>query len=239
MGYFTLVDDDRVEASNLSRIVGATSEDAQQKRAKVEISKRLILEGNPDATVTLVAKDVAKESAARQLIECDFIFLAADSMRARLVFNAVVHQYFIPGVQLGSKIRSENNGTLAEVMSANRPVRPGHGCLWCNQLIDASELAKEAKTDDERKAQAYGVAEPNPSVIGLNAISAAHAVNDFMLDYLGLRPETEVLYYEHFHFLKRKHTFVEPRRDKDCPECSRGGLRYGRADSTDLPSVEG
>jgi len=239
VGHFTLIDDDRVEGLNLSRIVGATSLDAQQERAKVEVSKRVILEGNPDATVRLLAKDVAKESVARQLMECDFIFLAADSMRARLVFNAVVHQYFIPGVQLGSKIRSENNGTLADVMSANRPVRPGHGCLWCNQLIDASELAKEAKTDDERKAQAYGVEEPNPSVISLNAISAAHAVNDFMLDYLGLRPESEVLYYEHFHFLKRKHTFVEPRRDKDCPECSRGGLRYGRADSTDLPSVEG
>ena len=74
-----------------------------------------------------------------------------------------------------------------EVMSANRPVRPGTGCLWCNQLIDPNQLAKEAKTDEERKAQAYGVEEPNPSVISLNAVSAAHAANDFLLDYLGLR----------------------------------------------------
>lgn len=37
---------------------------------------------------------------------CDYLFLAADSMRARLVFNALVHQYLIPGVQLGSKIRT-------------------------------------------------------------------------------------------------------------------------------------
>ena len=60
-------------------------------------------------------------------------------------------------------------GALVEVMSAKRPVRPGHGCLWCNQLIDQNQLAKEAKTDEERKAQAYGVNEPNPSVISLNA----------------------------------------------------------------------
>jgi hypothetical protein len=239
VGYFTLIDDDLVEDSNLSRIVGATAVDAEQQTAKVEVANRLILEGNPDATVKQIAKDVAKESVAKQLTECDFIFLAADSMRARLIFNAVVHQYLIPGVQLGSKIRSDNDGSLAEVMSANRPVRPGHGCLWCNQLIDANVLAKEAKTDEERRSQAYGVEEPNPSVISLNAISAAHAVNDFMLDYLALRPESDVLYYEHFHFLKRKHALVEPRRDKDCSECSRGGLRYGRADSTDLPAVEG
>jgi hypothetical protein len=236
---FCLIDDDHVEESNLSRIVGATISDACDGTLKVNVAERVILQGNPDAKVKLVAGDVARESAAKELIGCDFVFLAADSMRARLVFNAVVHQYLIPGVQLGSKIRADDDGVLVEVMSANRSVRPGDGCLWCNQLIDTNELAKEAKTDEERKAQAYGVGEPNPSVISLNAISAAHAVNDFLLDYLGLRPEREVLYYEHFHFLKHKHNLVEPRRQKDCPECSRGGLRYGRADSTRLPCLEG
>lgn len=239
VGEFCLVDDDCVEASNLSRIVGASASDALDRIAKVTVAERLILQGNDRARVTRVAKDVAKESAAKELVSCDYLFLAADSMRARLVFNAVVHQYFIPGVQLGSKIRSDPAGALVEVMSANRPVRPGTGCLWCNQLIDANELAKEAKTDEERKAQAYGVGEPNPSVISLNAISAAHAVNDFLLDYLGLRPERATLYYEHFHLLKAKHSLVEPRRDKECSECSRIGLRYGRGDSVALPCTEG
>src|SRR5208283_4697698 len=145
------------------------------------------------------------------------------------------HQYLIPGVQLGSKIRSDGKGALMEVMSANRPVRPGYGCLWCNQLIDQNQLAKEAKTDEERKAQAYGVEEPNPSVISLNAVSAAHAVNDFLLDYLGLRPENGQLYYEHFHFLKGTRNLVEPRKDRDCSECSHSGLRYGRGDAVGLP----
>jgi len=183
--------------------------------------------------------DVTKESAAKALTSCDYLFLAADSMRARLMFNSVVHQYLIPGVQLGSKIRSDSTGGLVDVMSANRPVRPGHGCLWCNQLIDSTQLAIEAKTDDERKDQAYGVEEPNPSVIALNAISAAHAVNDFLLDYLGLREHGGALYYEHFHFLKGKRTLVEPRKDRDCSECSHSGRRYGRGDLVGLPCIEG
>ena len=127
----------------------------------MSVAERVILQGNPNAAVKLVARDVARESAAKELIGGDSVFLAADSMRARLVFNAVVHQYLIPGVQLGSKIRTDRDGALVEVMSANRPARPGNGCLWCNQLIEANELAKEAKTDEERKAQAYGVEEPN------------------------------------------------------------------------------
>jgi hypothetical protein len=203
------------------------------------VATRIIQQANPHARIEACVGDVAKESVAKALTRCDYLFLAADSMRARLVFNALVHQYLIPGVQLGSKIHSDHSASLAGVMSANRPVRPGRGCLWCNQLIDATLPAKESKTDDERRAQAYGTEQPNPSVISLNAVSAAHAVNDFMLDYLALRPEPQTLHYEHFHFLKRVRTLVQPRTDSTCPECSPGGLRYGRGDSIPLPCVQG
>src|SRR5207302_3514904 len=168
---------------NLSRIVGATLSDAEKRHPKVAVAKRLIRESNPAAEVVTIIDDIAKESVARRLVENDYLFLAADSMRARLVFNAIVHQYFIPGVQLGSKVRVDEEGNIIDVLSVNRPVRPGQGCLWCNELIDPTALATEAKTDAERVDQAYGTSEPNPSVIALNGISAAHAVTDFMLDY--------------------------------------------------------
>lgn len=239
VGHFCLVDNDYVEESNLSRIVGASTSDAAGRVPKVAVAKRLILQGNGNVDIQLVKEDVAKECAAKALTSCDYLFLAADSMRARLVFNAIVHQYLIPGVQLGSKIRPDSAGGLVDIMSANRPVRPGNGCLWCNQLIDPNLLALEAKTDEERKAQAYGVEEPNPSVISVNGISAAHAVSDFLLDYLGLRPERERLYYKHFHLLKNKQSLVEPRRDDDCSECSHAGLRFGRGDAVALPCIEG
>src|SRR5258706_6883359 len=153
VGHFCLVDDDRVEKSNLSRIVGASQEDAASATTKVIVAQRLILQANRNADVQLITDDVAKVSVAKALTACDYLFLAADSMRARLVVNAIVHQYLIPGVQLGSKIRPDPAGALAEVMSANRPIRPGRGCLLCNQLIDATQLAKEAKPDEERKSQ--------------------------------------------------------------------------------------
>jgi len=239
IGRFILVDNDAVEESNLSRIVGATAADARKSTLKVKVAKRLIQEANKNAKVTLICDDVAKESVARKLVDCDYLILAADSMRARLVFNALVHQYLIPGVQLGSKIRQDPDGTLADVMSANRPVRPGYGCLWCNQLIDPTALAKEAKSDEERKAQEYGVEEPNPSVISLNAIAAAHGVNDFLLDDLGMRTNAEPVLYEHFHCLSRKRDLVQPRRDPSCSECSYQGSRFGRGDLIELPCING
>jgi hypothetical protein len=239
IGHFYLVDDDKVEHSNLSRIVGANAADVILRAPKVQIAERVIKQANPEAEVILIENDFAKDSVVSRLTGVDYLFLAADSMRARLVFNALVHQYLIPGVQLGSKIRADKDGSLLDVMSANRPVRPGQGCLWCNQLIDTNILAKEAKTDEERKAQAYGTDEPNPSVISLNAISAAHGMNDFLLDYLDLRAECEILHYEHFHFLTNKRSLVEPRQDNDCPECAVTGERYGRGDAVALPTMEG
>ena len=237
VGHFVLIDPDTVERSNLSRIVGASSKDADSAKLKVQVARENILSANPEAIVDCYAGDFAFESICRHVLDCDYLFLAADSMRARLVFNAVVHQYLIPGVQLGSKIRISAEGNLLDVMSAVRLVRPGEGCLWCNQLIDPTELANEAKSDAERKAQAYGANVPNPSVITLNAIACAHAANDFMMDFLNLRDDLGVN-YEHFHFLTNKRMVVQPRLETDCPECSRNG-RFGKADSIALPCADG
>lgn len=110
VGHFCLVDDDRVEKSNLSRIVGATPADATSSTTKVIVAQRLIHQANGKAEVQLITDDVAKESVANALTGCDYLFLAADSMRARLVVNAIIHQYLIPGVQLGSKIRPDPTG---------------------------------------------------------------------------------------------------------------------------------
>lgn len=237
VGEIVAIDPDCLETSNLSRVVGATFADAREGRSKVVIAAGHAAEAST-TQFTVREADVAAESVARQLRGCDYIFLAADSMRARLVFNALVHQYLIPGVQLGAKVRAAADGKLLDVMSAVRPVRPGEGCLWCNQLIDPHQLALEAKSDAERRAQAYGVTEPNPSVITLNAVAAAHAVNDFLFFFLDLPPTPAPLAYRHFHFLDGTAKLVLPRKDDDCRECGRGG-RYGRGDATSLPCIEG
>jgi hypothetical protein len=238
VGNFVVIDDDVVETSNLSRIVGSSRCDAVSGTSKASVITRLILQANEGAHIEVVVDDVAKNSVARSLIGCDYVFLAADSMRSRLVVNAIVHQYLIPGVQLGAKVCSDYSGKLLDVMSVNRRLRPGQGCLWCNGFIERTQLALESESDQKRKEQAYGVSEPNPSVITLNAVAAAHGVNDFLFDFLGLR-ESAAVRYEHFHFLRRTQMKVEPRQETSCSECSKTGARYGRGDGVELPCLEG
>ena len=162
VGTLLLVDSDPIECSNLSRVVGATTLDVELGLLKSQIAVRHARELALDASLHAIAGDVATSSVAQTLRDCDFIFLAADSMRARLVVNALAHQYLIPTVQVGAKVRPDDTGKLEDAMSAVRQIRPGAGCLWCNGFIEPTRLAIEAKSDAERKAQAYGVEEPQP-----------------------------------------------------------------------------
>ncbi|NQT61291.1 MAG: ThiF family adenylyltransferase [Bacteroidetes bacterium] len=239
VGKVTLIDSDRMESSNLSRVVGANDDDVKKGTLKVDVAERVFMQGNPSSVVRRIPEDFAKSSILTKLLTCDYLFLAADSMRARLVFNALIHQYLIPGTQMGVKIKSNMNGEILQVYCANRAVRPGVGCLWCNQLIDTTQMAKEAKSDDERKKQAYGTETSNPSVISLNAISASLAVNDFMFDYLELRQGKPQHHYVHYFPLENKYSLVEPRVDDNCPECSHHGQRYALGDLIELPGIEG
>ena len=236
VGNLVLIDPDKIESSNLSRVVGATRVDVETGQLKTHIAVRHAREMADHATLQPVTGDVSRQSVAQVLRDCDFIFLAADSMRARLVVNALAHQYLIPVIQMGAKIRQGDCGNLEDAMCAVRHIRPGTGCLWCNGLIDPTQLAVEAKSDSERKEQAYGVQEANPSVITLNAVAAAHAVNDFLFDFLGLRTGDVEAAYHNFHFDRGKDQRVIPRRSPECRECVH---RLAMGDAMELPVVEG
>ena len=235
VGHLVFIDPDKVENTNLSRVVGSTPVDVKTKQLKTQIAIRHARELSTNGRLDGIARDVVSYSVAQRLRNCDFIFLAADSMRARLVVNALAHQYLIPATQMGAKVRPGPHGGVEDAMAAVRQIRPSMGCLWCNGLIDPTQLAIEAKSDMERKEQAYGVQEPNPSVITLNAVAAAHAVNEFLFDFLGLRTKETKTLYRHFHFHKDTMQRVIPRHDSACPECSR---RLALGDALELPVTQ-
>ena len=254
VGTLLLVDPDRLTVSNLSRVVAATRWDARwpfsASRAprwlqgmamrlsarKTTIAARVARRANPDAEVVQIAANVASRNVARSCRDCDFVFLAADSMQARLTVNALVQQYLIPGLQVGSKIVTGDDGhRLEDAYSVVRWLLPGRGCLWCNGLISPQRLAWEAKTERERRDQEYGVAVPNPSVITLNALGAAHAASRFMHAYLGLSEASRTTDLR-IHPITGEACHDVPRHDLHCPECGVDG-RLAQGDALDLPTL--
>ncbi len=123
------------------------------------------------------------------------------------------------------------------VAAHGRPVAPGEGCLWCNELIDPVRLQEEGMSDGELRANRYlDAAIAQPSVIALNAVGAAHAVNDFLFYITGLmRPNASTDYMRHFARC-RQTSLIAPRSDPACTECGPAQhSRLGRGDTRRLP----
>jgi hypothetical protein len=100
---------------------------------------------------------------------------------ARHWVNAAVHRYLIPATQTGIKIPVDTHSRAGQIHAVTRLFLPGEGCMWCNQLIDPTRLAIDMHPASEREAARYVPGVLAPSVITLNAIAAAEAVNQFML----------------------------------------------------------
>ena len=250
VGHFVLIDPDRLDPTNIPRVLGARRRDVWWSLAspaapqwmrrlalrfasrKVDIARRIIRQANPAARVRLIDRNVLEPKAAAALQVCDYIFLAADEMQARLLVNAIVHQFLVPGVQVGSKVTVAPERQVTDIFSVVRPMRPGINCLWCNQLINPARLADEAKSRQERDGQRY-VDDPDvvaPSVVTLNAVGASHACNDFLMYMTGLADKDGSLDFAHYDSRARKVLLATPRHDSNCPECGTtpdGRLAHG------------
>lgn len=258
VGHIVVVDDDIVEPTNLPRIMGASRWDAVEwltrqgrpawirrlgrrlARPKVVVARRVARRANPSCRVTTIRGDVSSDSVARRLTGVDYMFLAADTFRARLVINAIAFQYGIPGVQLGAKVRVQSaDGAVGEVYAVVRSFGPDHGCLWCNGLIPPARLAEEAVGNDQRRRQRYVEDEgvDVPSVITLNSVAASHAANEFMFHLTGLPRDHDGSDYVRFLPIAGEVEFTQPRRDPACSECGVApAARRGRGDGVPLPT---
>jgi molybdopterin/thiamine biosynthesis adenylyltransferase len=260
VGEFVLVDPDRAEVSNLPRLTGASDFDAMAwfadetkpqwlrtlsmrlARPKVVLARRNILKANRHARVDATFGNFLEADIAAKFVDCDYLFLAADTMRARLLFNAIVHQYLIPGVQVGAKIQVDpSTGEVLDAFSVVRPVTSESGCLLCNNLINSAKLQEESISDGDRNRQRY-IDEPEivaPSVITLNAVAVSHAANDFLFYMTGLRYPVALPGYMRVQPQFRRICFDEPSRSPACPECgSNSKSRLARGDARRLPTME-
>ncbi len=255
VGQVVVVDPDVAEPSNIPRLLGARWLDAPSIRArgplaplrpvtdrlarrKVRIARRVIRRANPKARVSTLAVDVTDPRAARELSDCDYLFLAADTMLARNLFNSLIHQYLIPGVQVGVKVPIDGEGRVGDVFAVARTVRPDEGCMWCNGLIDPTRLAEESATPEQRHAQRYIEELPAPSVITLNALAASWAANDFLFSLTGLHDDRARRAVDFYLYPRGdRASWNQPRRDTDCPDCGHvQQSRLAMGDDARLPT---
>lgn len=237
---FVIIDPDRIESTNYSRLHGARPSDLLgDGMLKVAIAARLIKEIAPDAEVLALPADVAKGDVHQQLITADFLLLAADTPEARLTCNAVAQQYYVPMIQVGTKVQVKPDGSLQGVFGAVRHVRPGDGCLWCNGLVDRAGLANASKSKDQREAEKYGVDARNPAVVTFNAEVAGRTLNELLLAYVTSSSDlTRYPAYTLIDLLSGEREIIHPTKEIGCPFCgSQAGGFLGASNSRRTPVV--
>ena len=226
---FVLVDMDRVEETNLNRLMFSLPADAEQHMAKVNVAQRGIESIRPDAHVETVCASVDDPNAKALLKDVDVIIAGTDSQAARLTVNRLAVEYLIPYIDLGTGI-TVRDGQVVESGGQMKLVHPGGYCLQCIGNIDPDRARIDTMNDVEKRrhiARGYGVESPQPSVIFLNAALASLAVGEFVKMITGYREPQSMVYLD---ALKPSvQAIAPPSKSETCPVCHRQAV-YARGD---------
>jgi molybdopterin/thiamine biosynthesis adenylyltransferase len=180
VGNLVLVDGDRVEDSNLPRIVGAIPEDATAGLLKVDVAARYAKMIGSPSVVTTIPRPLDVESI-QELTGCDLIVSCVDKHSPRALLNQFSYQMLIPTIDAGVGFRVGGDGRL--IGDAGRVVIVGteRPCLACWGHINPDALREEALPEEERmslEAEGYvaGAKVTQPAVMCFNGMVGNAAV---------------------------------------------------------------
>lgn len=195
VGTLVLVDDDRVERSNLQRQV--LHEEGSIGRTKVESAKRRLSALNPGVRLETVEARFDADNAATLLDGCDLLIDGADNLRTRYCINDACLRAGVPRAY-GAVERFRGQASLFV---------PGQGpCYRC--------LFPDVPAADAPSCADTGVLGVLPGVIGL--IQATEAIK--WLLGLGEPLVGRLLGYD---ALSMRFSETRLVSDPDCPACGR------------------
>jgi len=231
VGNITIIDADKVEASNLNRLIGASHEDLESNKDKVEIAKRLIMAIDPTIKVNVIAKKLQTEEAFLEIKKSNYVFGCVDNDLARLILTELCLAFEKPYFDLASDITDdgENYGGRVFVTFDNK------GCLYCYGLISPDEVGTSISSPSVKKDREdiYGVsvrylANTGPSVVSIDGVVSSLAVTEFILMITGLRQTNRYLCYH------ANLGIVNVNTDNPMPDCYYCKKIRGRAEDANV-----
>jgi len=229
VGKLVLIDPDRIEVSNLNRIIQASRQDVQSKRLKVEIMKRKAQRINSRAKVIALARSILEKSAQGQLKGVDVIFGAVDNDLARLVFNELAARYLIPLIDVATGINVDKKGHILDFAGQVYVFIPGRSpCLSCLEAIDLREVNLSLMSEEDRTRQRQlgyisGETIVAPAVLPLNMQLVSLALAEFMNLVFGFRKVNNYVFYDGLSEDRIAHA-IKVKPESSCPSCSPNGL---------------
>lgn len=182
VGHLVLVDDDRVEITNLSRILGATRSDIGAY--KVDVASRYAEQVG--AASTAMARAVSSAGDGDLLSDCDLVMSCVDRHTPRALLSRLAYRALLPVIDMGSQFRVDaSTGRLLGDGGRVLVAGPGRPCFACHGILDSRRLEIEALSAadrEQREAEGYidGADVPAPSVMPFNTTLAGAAVIELL-----------------------------------------------------------
>jgi Dinucleotide-utilizing enzymes involved in molybdopterin and thiamine biosynthesis family 2 len=207
VGHVTIIDDDRVERSNLHRQV--VHADARVGMGKAESARMTLLALNPRIEVVVVAERLRAENVEALVRGHDVVVDGADNFATRYLLAAATRQLGVPMVYAAI----ERFTGQASVFDPRREDSPCYRCLF-------PEPPSAADAPNCAEAGVLGVL---PGVLGL--VQATEALK--LLIGIGQPLVGRLLTYDALGMRFRELTL---RRDPACPGCGPGARFEGYVD---------
>lgn len=174
---FVIIDQKRMEDPNLSRLIGATKDDATKKLYKTEIMKRIAKEIDPEIEIDAINDSIEKPDVALRLRDVGVIFCCTDNLSSRAALNRFCFQYYIPLIDMGIDIEVKEEGKIRTAGGRVMMLTPNQPCLSCLQIITPEALQREKEI---QTGYITGDDVADPSVISLNGVISSLAVTEFI-----------------------------------------------------------
>lgn len=217
IGRVFVVDDDRLENSNRSRVVGVAKGDVGALKAEV-----LAREGrrvSESLTAIPIVARFPEPKAIDALLGADLVIGAVDALQVRLEIQKLALRYVIPFIDIGLSIVSSGSGRR---MGGHVAVAvPGGPCLRCMGLLSKAKLAAE----DGGRGPAYVTGGGAAQVVSFNGVLASQAVSDALDLLTGFRGDDAPASRLVFNAMTR---MLEPCETKKVDDCDLCGLELGR-----------
>jgi molybdopterin/thiamine biosynthesis adenylyltransferase len=180
----TVIDGDRVAASNVSRILGATAHDAG-RTWKVEVAARYAERLGIGTEVRCLKGHLGNDVSPAEIEGCDLVLSCVDRHLPRALLNRLSYEKAVSLIDMGSAFRVDAGGRVTAAVGRVIVVGPGRPCLACWGHIDPNRIRTESlsETDHAREvADGYidGAEVSQPSVVAFNTAIAGAAVVELM-----------------------------------------------------------
>jgi proteasome lid subunit RPN8/RPN11 len=183
VGEITVIDGDRVEDTNISRIFGSAVTDVGITW-KVDVAARYAAAVGLGTKVNIIRGNLGTEVQTDSIAECDAVFSCVDAHLPRSLLNRLSYEKAVLLFDMGSAFRIKDE-TVTEAAGRVVVTGPGRPCLACWGHIDANRIRIESLPEEERISQAAegyisGADVPQPSVMAFNTLVAGAAVVEFL-----------------------------------------------------------